>query len=156
MVQTDHPKKSRSPYVCTKWAFEGFSECLRYEERSIKTVVIEPGNFIAGTDLYSEESLKRQLDQHWEALSENRKKTVQRKDLESIVETMRGYTTGGESDTSPVHEKYIDALTRRYPYERYKVMGLDWRVRAFCQNHLPEWFVDYVYVFRNKVGSKIA
>ena len=98
MVQTDHPKKSRSPYVCTKWAFEGFSECLRYEERSIKTVVIEPGNFIAGTDLYSEESLKRQLDQHWEALSENRKKTVQRKDLESIVETMRGYTRPFHND----------------------------------------------------------
>ena len=129
---------------------------MRYEERKIKTVIIEPGNFIAGTDLYSEESLKRQLENHWSALSENRKKTVNRQDLEDIVETMRGYTTGGQSDTSPVHESYVLALTRRYPYERYKVMGVNWRVRAFCQNHLPEWFVDYVYVFRNKIGSKIA
>merc|ERR1712066_205271 len=69
---------SRSPYVCSKWAFEGFSDCLRYEERSIKTIIIEPGNFIAGTALYSDAALKKQVDQHWNSLSESRKKVVSR------------------------------------------------------------------------------
>ena len=42
---------TRTPYVMTKYAMEGFLDSLRYEMEpfGVKVSMIEPGNFLSGT-----------------------------------------------------------------------------------------------------------
>nr|P86198.1 RecName: Full=D-beta-hydroxybutyrate dehydrogenase, mitochondrial; AltName: Full=3-hydroxybutyrate dehydrogenase; Short=BDH [Mesocricetus auratus] len=53
----------RSPYCITKFGVEAFSDCLRYEMHplGVKVSVVEPGNFIAATSLYSPERMWDEL-----------------------------------------------------------------------------------------------
>ena len=64
---------SRSPYCFTKYALEGFHDCLRYEMEpfGVKVSVLEPGNFIAGTNIFNEKFVKSQADQMWFNMSED-------------------------------------------------------------------------------------
>ncbi|CAO2631528.1 D-beta-hydroxybutyrate dehydrogenase, mitochondrial (Fragments) [Lemmus lemmus] len=54
---------ARSPYCITKFGVEAFSDCLRYEMHplGVKVSVVEPGNFIAATSLYSPERMWDEL-----------------------------------------------------------------------------------------------
>merc|ERR1712210_40122 len=54
---------TRSPYCLTKYALEGFHDVLRYEMRAfgVNVSVLEPGNFIAGTNIFNETFVNSQV-----------------------------------------------------------------------------------------------
>ena len=73
---------TRSPYCLTKYALEGFHDVLRYEMRSFgvqvgrvggqqgQVSVLEPGNFIAGTNIFNEKFVNSQAELMWGAMGE--------------------------------------------------------------------------------------
>ncbi|KAK7084180.1 (2R,3R)-2,3-butanediol dehydrogenase [Halocaridina rubra] len=141
-----HPM--RSPYVCTKYAVEGFSDCLRQEMRpwGVKVSIIEPGNFVAGTDIFTDESVKLQADAMWSAMEDDLKKDVGREYFDEQVNLMMSYTNGGITDISPVIECMTEAIMQQFPRARYQPMDISTWIRILIATHLPEWIYDNIYV----------
>ncbi|CAG7835057.1 unnamed protein product [Allacma fusca] len=137
---------SRSPYSLSKWAVEGFSECLRLEMRrwGVKVIVIEPGNFVAATALYEGDAIKRQSDYMWSNMSEQVQLDYGRDYFDRQIETMTFYSKHGNKDTGPVIGTMVDAVSHTFPQTRYQVMSLGEKVKCFVSTHLPS-IVFFIY-----------
>lgn len=139
---------TRSPYVLTKYALEGFLDCLRYEMKSfgVEVSILEPGNFIAGTNIFNEKFVLSQAEMMWEGMDEEVKKTYSKQYFDKKVEIMRGYMNGGVTDISPVIDSYTDALLDMFPQARYQPMDLYFKVRCFVATHFPEEVYERLYI----------
>jgi len=139
---------TRSPYVLTKYALEGFLDCLRYEMKSfgVEVSILEPGNFIAGTNIFNEKFVLSQAEMMWEGMDEEVKKTYSKQYFDKKVEIMRGYMNGGVTDISPVIDSYTDALLDMFPQARYQPMDLYFKVRCFIATHFPEEVYERLYI----------
>lgn len=137
----------RAPYVVTKYAVEGLSDCLRHEMRSwgVAVSVIEPGNFVAATNIFTDDAVRAQGEAMWNALSQRARSDYTREYFEATVERMLYYTNVGIHDITPVIEAMTAALTQASPRARYSPMDLATRVRIFVATHLPEYFYDTFY-----------
>ena len=115
---------SRSPYVGTKYALEGVLDCLRYEMRpfGVSVSVLEPGNFIAGTNIFNEKFVRSQAELMWANMGEEVKAAYGKQYFDKKVEVMRSYMNNGISDISPVINSYTDALLDVFPQVRQKVV----------------------------------
>lgn len=115
---------SRSPYVGTKYALEGVLDCLRYEMRpfGVSVSVLEPGNFIAGTNIFNEKFVRSQAELMWANMGEEIKAAYGKQYFDKKVEVMRSYMNNGISDISPVINSYTDALLDVFPQVRQKVV----------------------------------
>ncbi|KAK8744896.1 hypothetical protein OTU49_000672 [Cherax quadricarinatus] len=138
----------RAPYVVSKYAVEGLCDCLRYEMRSwgVKVSIIEPGNFIAGTSIFSETSINDAAKTMWETMSDDVRSDYGREHFEARVNLMKKYAKIGYTDLSPVINAYTEALVQRFPQARYHPMDLYFRLRVFIATHLPEFFYEKIYV----------
>lgn len=145
-----HPM--RSPYVATKFAVEGFSDCLRHEMRpwGVKVSIIEPGNFVAGTDIFTDESVKRQADAMWNAMDEDLRNDVGKEYFDEQVKLMMSYTNGGNTDIAPVIDCMTEALVQQFPRARYQPMDFNTWVRILVATHMPEWIYDNLYISVSK------
>ncbi|XP_049735847.1 D-beta-hydroxybutyrate dehydrogenase, mitochondrial [Elephas maximus indicus] len=138
---------ARSPYCITKFGVEAFSDCLRYEMRplGVKVSVVEPGNFIAGTSLYSPERIQAIAKKMWDELPEVVRKDYGKKYLEEKIAKMENYCTSGSTDTTPVIKAITHALTASTPYTRYHPMDYYWWLRMQIMTHLPAAVSDKIY-----------
>ncbi|XP_073531141.1 D-beta-hydroxybutyrate dehydrogenase, mitochondrial [Phyllobates terribilis] len=139
---------ARSPYCITKFGVEAFSDCLRYEMHplGVKVSVVEPGNFIAATSLYSPEKIKAIGDKMWDELSETVKNDYGRKYFDEKIARMHTYCNSGSTDTSPVINDVTHALTAEAPYTRYNPMDYYWWTRMQVMTHLPGAISDKIYI----------
>jgi len=139
---------TRSPYVASKYALEGFLDCLRYEVESfgVKVSLLEPGNFIAGTNIFNEKFVKAQADMMWENMDEEVKEAYGRKHFDQKVDVMNAYMVGGITDLSPVINSYTDALLDAFPQVRYQPMDLYFKTRCFVATHFPEIVYQKLYL----------
>ncbi|XP_077334571.1 D-beta-hydroxybutyrate dehydrogenase, mitochondrial [Lithobates pipiens] len=139
---------ARSPYCITKFGVEAFSDCLRYEMHpmGVKVSVVEPGNFIAATSLYSPEKIKAIADKMWDELPETVKNDYGRKYFDEKIARMNTYCNSGSTDTSPVINAITHALTAKTPYTRYHPMDYYWWLRMQVMTHLPGAISDKIYI----------
>ncbi|KAM4771822.1 D-beta-hydroxybutyrate dehydrogenase, mitochondrial [Rhinophrynus dorsalis] len=139
---------ARSPYCITKFGVEAFSDCLRYEMHplGVKVSVVEPGNFIAATSLYSPEKIKAIADKMWADLPEVVKKDYGRKYFDEKIARMHTYCNSGSTDTSPVINDVTHALTAPTPYTRYHPMDYYWWLRMQIMTHMPGAISDKIYI----------
>ncbi|CAG0913119.1 unnamed protein product [Notodromas monacha] len=130
----------RSPYCITKFAVEAFSDSLRYEMKPWKVgvSVIEPGNYIAGTSIFSPESVKSAADVMWKQMPERVRQDYSRKYFDGRVEMMMKYITGGDTNVQPVLDAVEDALFSKRPRPRYVPASFYYASRVFWATHLPE------------------
>ncbi|XP_078206680.1 D-beta-hydroxybutyrate dehydrogenase, mitochondrial isoform X1 [Callithrix jacchus] len=139
---------ARSPYCITKFGVEAFSDCLRYEmyPLGVKVSVVEPGNFIAATSLYSPESIQAIARKMWDELPEVVRKDYGKKYFDEKIARMETYCSSGSTDTSPVIEAVTHALTATTPYTRYHPMDYYWWLRMQIMTHLPGAISDMIYI----------
>uniref|UniRef100_A0A8C5MEY0 D-beta-hydroxybutyrate dehydrogenase, mitochondrial n=1 Tax=Leptobrachium leishanense TaxID=445787 RepID=A0A8C5MEY0_9ANUR len=139
---------ARSPYCITKFGVEAFSDCLRYEMHSlgVKVSVVEPGNFIAATSLYSPEKIKAIADKMWAELPEVVKEDYGRKYFDEKIARMHTYCNSGSTDTSPVINDVTHALTAATPHTRYHPMDYYWWLRMQIMTHMPGAISDKIYI----------
>lgn len=140
---------ARSPYCITKFGVEAFSDCLRYEMRphDVKVCIVEPGNFIAGTSLYSPDRIKAIADKMWDELPEIVRRDYGRKYFDEQVAKMESYCNSGSTDTSPVIESIAHALMSISPYTRYHPMDYYWWLRMQVMTHMPAAISDRLYIY---------
>ncbi|XP_011844358.1 PREDICTED: D-beta-hydroxybutyrate dehydrogenase, mitochondrial isoform X1 [Mandrillus leucophaeus] len=139
---------ARSPYCITKFGVEAFSDCLRYEMHSlgVKVSVVEPGNFIAATSLYSPESIQAIAKKMWDELPEVVRKDYGKKYFDEKIAKMETYCSSGSTDTSPVIDAVTHALTATTPYTHYHPMDYYWWLRMQIITHLPGAISDMIYI----------
>ncbi|XP_006884347.1 PREDICTED: D-beta-hydroxybutyrate dehydrogenase, mitochondrial-like [Elephantulus edwardii] len=139
---------ARSPYCITKFAVEAFSDCLRYEMHplGVKVSVVEPGNFIAGTSLYSPERIQAIAKKMWEDLPEVVRSDYGKEYFDQKIAKMETYCNSGSTDTTPVIEAVTHALTATTPYTRYHPMDYYWWLRMQIMTHLPAAVSDRIYI----------
>ncbi|XP_034855756.1 D-beta-hydroxybutyrate dehydrogenase, mitochondrial isoform X1 [Mirounga leonina] len=139
---------ARSPYCITKFGVEAFSDCLRYEMHplGVKVSVVEPGNFIAATSLYSPERIQAIADKMWHELPEVVRQDYGRKYFDEKIAKMETYCNSGSTDTSPVISAVTHALTSASPYTRYHPMDYYWWLRMQVMTHLPAAVSDRIYI----------
>ncbi|XP_042870611.1 D-beta-hydroxybutyrate dehydrogenase, mitochondrial-like [Penaeus japonicus] len=112
------PQPFFTGYVVTKYAVEGFSDCLRVEMRPwrVKVSVIEPGNFAKATGFGREEELLRQEEELWANMDDDLRQECPRQKLEQS-QALRVF--------------------RKVPKERYMPMDLHTFVRIFVATPFP-------------------
>ncbi|XP_007946208.1 D-beta-hydroxybutyrate dehydrogenase, mitochondrial [Orycteropus afer afer] len=139
---------ARSPYCITKFGVEAFSDCLRYEMQplGVKVSVVEPGNFIAGTSLYSPERIQAIAKKMWDDLPEVVRKDYGKKYFDEKIAKMENYCNSGSTDTTPVIKAVTHALTANTPYTRYHPMDYYWWLRMQLMTHLPAAVSDKIYI----------
>uniref|UniRef100_A0A8D2IDH2 D-beta-hydroxybutyrate dehydrogenase, mitochondrial n=1 Tax=Urocitellus parryii TaxID=9999 RepID=A0A8D2IDH2_UROPR len=139
---------ARSPYCITKFGVEAFSDCLRYEmyPLGVKVSVVEPGNFIAATSLYSPERIQAIAKKMWDELPEVVRKDYGRKYFDEKIAKMETYCNSGSTDTSSVIDAVTHALTATSPYTRYHPMDYYWWLRMQIMTHLPGAVSDRIYI----------
>jgi len=139
---------TRSPYCLTKYALEGFHDVLRYEMRAfgVNVSVLEPGNFIAGTNIFNEAFVNSQAELMWGSMDEEVKTTYGKSYFDQKVAIMKSYMTGGITDISPVINSYTDALLDVFPQDRYQPMDLYFKTRVWIAHHLPEIVYELLYI----------
>ncbi|XP_004577864.2 D-beta-hydroxybutyrate dehydrogenase, mitochondrial [Ochotona princeps] len=139
---------ARSPYCITKFGVEAFSDCLRYEMHplGVKVSVVEPGNFIAATSLYSSERIQAIARKMWDELPEVVRQDYGKKYFEEKIAKMETYCNSGSTDTTPVIDAVTHALTAATPYTRYHPMDYYWWLRMQIVTHLPGAISDMIYI----------
>ncbi|XP_012874914.1 PREDICTED: D-beta-hydroxybutyrate dehydrogenase, mitochondrial [Dipodomys ordii] len=139
---------ARSPYCITKFGVEAFSDCLRYEmyPLGVKVSVVEPGNFIAATSLYSPERIQAIAKKMWDDLPEVVRKDYGRKYFDEKIAKMETYCNSGSTDTSSVIDAVTHALTASTPYTRYHPMDYYWWLRMQIMTHMPGAVSDMIYI----------
>ena len=147
---------TRSPYVGTKYALEGVLDCLRYEMKpfGVSVSILEPGNFIAGTNIFNEKFVKSQADLMWNGMGEEVKTAYGRQYFDKKVEVMRSYMNNGIPDISPVINSYTDALLDMFPQARYQPMDLYFKTRIFVATHFPEFVYEKIYIGQKLIAYK--
>merc|ERR1711973_193442 len=139
---------TRSPYVSSKYALEGFLDCLRYEMRrfGVDVSILEPGNYIAGTNIFNEKFVQSQADMMWAGMDEEIKQAYGTKYFDEKVDVMRSYMNNGCTDIMPVINSYTDALLDVFPQVRYQPMDLYFKIRCFVATHFPEKIYEILYL----------
>ena len=88
----------------------------------VSVSILEPGNFIAGTNIFNEKFVKAQADLMWNAMDEEVKNVYGKEYFDKKVEVMRSYMNNGISDISPVIDSYTDALLDMYPQVKLTIL----------------------------------
>ncbi|CAB3384705.1 Hypothetical predicted protein [Cloeon dipterum] len=138
----------RSSYGMTKHAIEAFSDVLRFEIRrfGVHVSIVEPGNFIAATSLYSMDAVKSHSSRMWNAMSDELKNAYGEDYYNQVFQNMVNYTTKGPTDLEPALLCLTQPLMQTFPAPRYQPMELDWKIRCLVQTHLPEWIYERIYI----------
>ncbi|KAK7087252.1 hypothetical protein V1264_021326 [Littorina saxatilis] len=134
-------------YTVSKFAVEGFSDCLRREVYSdgIKVSTITPGGFQTGLcnfDTYFSSmqrvmgTLEPEVQQHYGKDYVTSRKT--------IFDLFLRHCSWGSSSLQCVVEAYLHAISARYPRRRY-VVGVDATLLFHPLSCLPDWVGDFVF-----------
>ncbi|XP_068234784.1 D-beta-hydroxybutyrate dehydrogenase, mitochondrial-like isoform X2 [Palaemon carinicauda] len=134
-------------YEATKYAIEGFSDGLRKEMKAwgVDVCIIEPGNYVAGTSVYTEKVVDAVSESLWRDMDDGIKEDYGGKEtFDRVHAIQKAICTSGFKDLTPVVAAMDDSLTQRYPHERYQPMGIYLYIITFISQHFPEWVSDYI------------
>nr|XP_022308716.1 17-beta-hydroxysteroid dehydrogenase type 6-like [Crassostrea virginica]XP_022308718.1 17-beta-hydroxysteroid dehydrogenase type 6-like [Crassostrea virginica]XP_022308719.1 17-beta-hydroxysteroid dehydrogenase type 6-like [Crassostrea virginica] len=133
-----------APYVVSKYAIEGYSECLRRELylQGISVHVVEPGVFETG--MLNRAKPAEFSQKSFDTLPDDVKDYYGRDYIEKLSKGLSRYQ--GSSDLTLVTEAYYHAVTARYPRAHYRV---GWGVFHLLIN-LPTGVTDYL-LSRNQI-----
>ncbi|XP_066972239.1 D-beta-hydroxybutyrate dehydrogenase, mitochondrial-like isoform X2 [Macrobrachium rosenbergii] len=134
-------------YEATKYAIEGFSDGLRKEMKSwgVDVCIIEPGNYVAGTSVYTEKVVDANAESLWLDMDDQVKEDYGGRDgFDRVLASQKRICSTGFKDITPVVTAMDDSLTQKYPQERYQPMGLYLYLITFISQHFPEWVSDYI------------
>lgn len=127
-----------SPYVCTKFALEGFSDSLRREliPFGIKTILLEPG--VVATSI-------------WNKPKELNNSLIDKKYLKSLEFFKDKLVSAGKSGmtTSKATEKIFKIIKKKNPKPRYFIVKN--RLRTYIQLFLPQKYLDKLIIRNYKV-----
>ncbi len=107
--------------------------------------IIEPGNFIAATGIFTPEKIRQIANKMWNGMSEVTRQAYGKEAFDAQVETMNYYSGVGTTDTTPVVEAMVAALTDSRPRIRYEPKDWYWRLRTFVMTMLPQEIGDWLY-----------
>ena len=135
-----------SHYSISKHGVEAFTQCLRQELRNhgVRVSIVEPGNFMAATNIYTNETIDRVRDDLW-ANMKDEQKLVHEDYFNQMVEIVRFSRTLGSADPSPVVDCFLDALLNENPRIRYEPKDFYWWMRTLIIAHLPEDITDLLF-----------
>ncbi|XP_063237299.1 D-beta-hydroxybutyrate dehydrogenase, mitochondrial-like [Bacillus rossius redtenbacheri] len=138
---------NRSTYGITKYGVEALSDCLRFEMRKwgVEVVIIEPGNFVNATGIFTPDSIRRDAEALWKRIPSDVQKDYTKEYFDAVIENMIYYSTKGTTDKSSVLDAMTLALLHRYPHPRYQPMEVYFKVRTWVNTHLPEWVYEKLY-----------
>ncbi|XP_018009587.1 D-beta-hydroxybutyrate dehydrogenase, mitochondrial [Hyalella azteca] len=138
----------RSPYVASKYAVEGLSDCMRYELRDwgVNVSIIEPGNYIAGTNIFTAAGVDATATRLWETMGEEVRALYGESLFWRRVAVMKKYADAGSTDLTPVLQAFASALLDRWPQPRYQPADLYFKTRCLVATHGPEWLYDALYI----------
>ena len=127
---------------------EGFCQCLRYEMKrwGVHVSIIEPGNFVAATGIFTKDSIQRVGDNMWASMPEEIRQDYGKDYFDKKVATMAYYSNIGTTDKTPVIDMFIRALLDENPRIRYEPKDSYWHLRTFIMTHLPQFVGDYIYI----------
>ncbi|CAG0915918.1 unnamed protein product [Notodromas monacha] len=129
----------RSSYAITKYGIEAFSDSLRYEMRrfGVDVSVIEPGNFVAATGIFTESGITDAAKALWDSAPSEIRTAYGEGYYNFRVNAMKSYTTGTSiQDKLEVVEAYMKALTDYKPSPRYQPM--DWPTGIFTESGITD------------------
>lgn len=134
----------RSPYVLSKYAVEGFTDCLRQEMRpwGVAVSLIEPGNYVAATSIMTTDSVRAHGKAMWDGMSHEVRQAYTKQYFDATMENLLTYARTGCRDVSTVVEAMASAITQASPRARYMPMGVTHLLKIFINTHLPEYFYD--------------
>ncbi|XP_068201942.1 D-beta-hydroxybutyrate dehydrogenase, mitochondrial-like [Palaemon carinicauda] len=137
-----------SPYVLSKFAMEGFSDCLRHEMKpwGVDVCIIEPCNYSAATQITTEEQVLRQGDSMWTKMDEGVREDYGREYFDFVINIAKMHCKSGLSNLQPVLESISEAVTQKYPRARYRPITHYYFVKLFIATHLPEWVFSLFYI----------
>ncbi|XP_068137246.1 D-beta-hydroxybutyrate dehydrogenase, mitochondrial-like [Hyperolius riggenbachi] len=138
----------RSSYCITKYGVEAFSDCLRMEmyKWGVKVILIEPGNFIAATGIFTREGVERRGEEMWEQASEIVRDDYGKVHFSQQLAKMKSFVNAGMRTMSPVLSAITDALSSKYPYTRYNPSDTYVWIKVQLMSHLPAAVADFIYV----------
>ncbi|XP_050726869.1 D-beta-hydroxybutyrate dehydrogenase, mitochondrial-like [Eriocheir sinensis] len=133
-----------SPYAATKYAVEGFSDCLRQEMKpwGVAVSLVEPANFNAATRLVTEEGVAEEAELMWATMEEVVRADYGKEYFDYVMKILQQTAFGGERDVTPVLTAVTEALTQRFPRARYRVVNTYYFFKVAAAIHLPEWLCD--------------
>ncbi|XP_033727383.1 dehydrogenase/reductase SDR family member 9-like [Pecten maximus] len=126
-----------APYVCSKFAVEGYSDTLRqeYYTAGIQISIIEPSAY--KTNVLDVEGFKEKLRQYFKRLDEDIIEYYGKDYPEIIINNMK-VDRWFSSRLYQVVDAYEHALTSKYPEGRY-VVGKDSNTFMWLLHLAPEW-----------------
>ncbi|XP_060085158.1 dehydrogenase/reductase SDR family member 9-like [Ylistrum balloti] len=126
-----------SPYVCSKFAVEGYSDILRQEYYSagIKVSIIEPSGY--KTNIYDIEKLKKKLRECFHRQEDDVVEYYGKDYPDVLIDAMRPNKWFSDR-LCQVVDAYVHALTSKYPEGRYLV-GKDSKTFFRLLYLAPEW-----------------
>jgi NAD(P)-dependent dehydrogenase (short-subunit alcohol dehydrogenase family) len=140
-----HTISGSTPYCCSKYAVESFSDSLRRMMRpfGVTVHIIEPG--FHKTNITSKQGLESALRASWEQAPPELKEEYGEEYLSgSIDEMLKTFISGVISERiSDVVDAYEHAVLGRFPRARY-VVGRDAKLLWLPLQWLPEWLGDFV------------
>ncbi|KAJ9589699.1 hypothetical protein L9F63_017105, partial [Diploptera punctata] len=137
----------RASYCITKYGVEALSDCLRFEMRrwDVNVVIVEPGNFVNATGVFTPDSIRRDAAALWGKIPEDIQQTYTKEFFDGYVENMIKYSTLGTTDKEPVLDALTKALVHMYPHPRYQPMELYFKLSVWVNTHLPEWVFEVFF-----------
>ncbi|PSN42186.1 hypothetical protein C0J52_09864 [Blattella germanica] len=135
---------NRSTYGITKYGVQSLSDCLRYEMKrwGVNVSVIEPGNFVNATGIFTTDVIRKQAAELWEQIPDPIKKDYTKEFYDNLVHNMIKYSTVGTTQKTPVLDAYTLALVHRFPHPRYQPMEPKMKLMAWVNSHCPEWYYE--------------
>lgn len=129
-----------SSYHISKYAFEAFSDSLRYEMKpwGVSVHIIEPG--IMQTNIYSQ--AKKRWKDLWEKQTKEMQEEYGEDFVKDILSTKRLQNMAG--DPKQVVNVYVHAALSTRPQLRYLV-GADAKFLALTMGLLPTYMGDTIY-----------
>lgn len=126
-----------APYVCSKFAVEGYSDTLRQENYTagVQISIIEPSGY--KTNIADVEKLKEKVRDYFKRQEEDIKEYYGNDYPEQIIKNMMGEHILS-SRLYHVVDAYEHALTSKFPQARY-VVGKDSNTYIWFLYLAPEW-----------------
>jgi len=140
--------KSLSSYVTSKFAVQGFSDALRYEMRSlgVKVCIIEPGDYIAGTQISGVLATK-EIDNMYNKTPEEVKRDYSDYYAKHLAyrKLRRDNPSSKSQNISPVIAAMTKSLMDKIPEARYSPMENKEKFWVTMSTHMPEFITDAIF-----------
>ncbi|XP_067672980.1 D-beta-hydroxybutyrate dehydrogenase, mitochondrial-like [Haliotis asinina] len=146
-----------SAYVMSKFAGEGFTDCLRLEMRrfGVKVILVEPGSFGRSTGIFSVENVQRQkmaYQQLIDSVDDELRATYGQQYLNTYMRVPKMDPGSSDKDIKGVLDAFEHAILSTTPDARYLVDGIRNRIDVLCmmarlRHFLPVSVMDVLYLW---------